>query len=222
VLFQAGSSGPGRELAARVADVVFTAQNTTKAALEFRADVRKRVRAHGRDPDKVKVMPGLMPVLGGTVAEARRRKDELDELGGQAELKKLALRIGCKVDDLKLDEPMPVERILANEGFRASEGFRAAALRLATEEKLTVREILYRNGGGHRQVVGTPEQVADEIEMLHWEGAADGFNLMIDVVPSGLEDFVYEVVPLLRKRGIFRSAPVGRTLRESMGLARVD
>ena len=115
-----------------------------------------------------------------------------------------------------------IELIRTNAGFRASEGFREAALRLATEEKLTVREILYRNGGGHRQVVGTPEQVANTIERLHREGAADGFNLMIDVVPSGLEDFVDEVVPILQKRGIFRSAPVGRTLRENMGLARTD
>jgi FMN-dependent oxidoreductase (nitrilotriacetate monooxygenase family) len=222
VLFQAGSSGPGRELASRVADVVFTAQNTTQAALDFRTDIRRRAKAHGRDPDTVKVMPGLMPVIGGTEAEARHRKDELDELGGQAELKKLALRVGCKVEDLKLDEPLPVDLIRANAGFRASEGFREAALRLATEEKLTVREVLYRNGGGHRQVVGTPEQVADTIETLHREGAADGFNLMIDVVPSGLEDFVDEVVPILQKRGVFRSAPVGRTLRENMGLARID
>ncbi|MGE0629345.1 MAG: LLM class flavin-dependent oxidoreductase [Hyphomicrobiaceae bacterium] len=218
VLFQAGSSGPGRNLAARVADVVFTAQNTTKAALEFRADIRRRVQQFGRNPDKVKVMPGLMPVLGGTEAEARARKDKLDECGGQAELKKLALRVGCRVEDLKLDQPLPVEKILANDKFRASEGFRAAALRLSTEENLTVREILYRNGGGHRQVVGTPEQVADTIETLWREGAADGFNIMIDAFPTGLDDFVNEVVPLLQKRGIFRTEPVGRTLRESLGI----
>jgi FMN-dependent oxidoreductase (nitrilotriacetate monooxygenase family) len=220
VLFQAGSSGPGRELAARVADVVFTAQNTDEAAGEFRADVRRRVKAHGRDPDKVKIMPGLMPILGGTEAEARKRKDELDELSGQAELKKLALRVGVKVSDLEpIDKPMPVDLIMANQSFRASEGFRNAAVRLAKEKGLTVREVLYQNGGGHRQVVGTPEQVADTIERLQASGAADGFNLMIDVVPSGVEDFVAEVVPILQRRGIFRREPVGRTMRESMGLA---
>jgi FMN-dependent oxidoreductase (nitrilotriacetate monooxygenase family) len=218
VLFQAGSSEPGRELAARFADVVFTAQNTVEAATEFRTDVRRRVKAHGRDPDSVRVLPGLLPVLGGTEAEARARKDKLDELGGHAELKKLALRVGVKVEDLKLDEPMPVELIEANSGFRGSRGFRNAAVRLATEEKLTVREVLYRNGGGHRQAVGTPEQVADMIEAWHREGAADGFNLMIDVLPSGLRDFVEQVVPLLQRRGAFQRDYAGATLRENLGL----
>lgn len=223
VLFQAGSSGPGRELAARVADVVFTAQNTDGSAAEFRADIRRRAETHGRDPDKVKVMPGLMPILGGTEAEARRRKDTLDELSGQAELKKLALRVGVKVSDLEpIDKPMPIDLIMANPTFKASEGFRNAALRLAKEQNLTVREVLYQNGGGHRQVVGTPEQVADTMERIFREGGADGFNLMIDVVPSGIEEFVAQVVPLLQKRGIFRREPTGRTMRESMGLATPD
>ncbi len=218
LLFQAGSSGPGRDLAARVADVVFTAQNTDEAAQEFRTDVRRRAQEKGRDPNSIKVMPGLMPILGGTVAEARARKDTLDELSGQAELKKLALRVGVKVTDLELDKPLPIDLIMSNPNFKASEGFRNAAVRLAREKNLTVREVLYQNGGGHRQVVGTPEQVADTIEHLWRSGAGDGFNLMIDVVPSGVEDFVAEVVPILQKRGLFRREPTGRTLRESLGL----
>lgn len=219
-LFQAGSSGPGRELAARVADVVFTAQNTDDGAIEFRSDVKARAKAHGRDPDRIKVMPGLMPIIGGTEAEARARKEMLDEMSGQAELKKLALRVGVKVSDLEpIDKPMPVDLIMSNPAFKASEGFRNAAVKLAKEKNLTVREVLYQNGGGHRQVVGTPEQVADTIERLWKSGAADGFNLMIDVVPSGVEEFVEHVVPILQKRGLFRTEPVGRTMRESMGLA---
>lgn len=220
VLYQAGSSGPGRDLAAQFADVVFTAQNTKSAAMEFRADVRRRVAGFGRDPDMVKVTPGLMTILGGTEAEARARKDELDELSGQAELKKLALRVGCKVEDLKLDEPLPIDLIMSNEKFRASQGFRAAAVRLAKEEKVTVREILYRNGGGHRQIVGTPEQAADLIETWWRDGAVDGFNLMIDVVPSGLEAFVDHVIPILQMRGIFHTDYSGATLRENLGIAR--
>ena len=219
VLYQAGSSGTGRDLAARFADVVFTAQNTKSAATEFRADVRQRVAGFGRDPEMVKVTPGLMTILGGTEAEARARKAELDELSGQAELKKLALRVGCNVDDLKLDEPMPIDLIMANETFRASQGFRAAALRLASEKNLTVREVLYRNGGGHRQIVGTPEQAAKMMESWWRDGAVDGFNLMIDVVPSGLEAFVDHVVPLLQRRGVFQTDYAGTTLRENLGIA---
>jgi alkanesulfonate monooxygenase SsuD/methylene tetrahydromethanopterin reductase-like flavin-dependent oxidoreductase (luciferase family) len=198
--------------------VVFTAQNTLAAALEFRTDIRGRVAAHGRDPDSIKVLPGLLPVLGGTEREARARKDQLDELSGQAELKKLALRVGVRVEDLKLDEPMPVALIEANKGFRGSRGFRNAAVRLAQEERLTVREVLYQNGGGHKQIVGTPEQVADFIETWHREGAADGFNLMIDVLPSGLRDVVEQVVPLLQRRGVFHRHYPGTTLRENLGL----
>jgi FMN-dependent oxidoreductase (nitrilotriacetate monooxygenase family) len=219
VLYQSGSSGPGRDLAARFADAVFTPQNTIAAAKEFRADVRRRTQQHGRSPDDIKIIPGLLPVLGGTEAEARARKDELDELGGHAELKKLALRVGVRVEDLKLDEPLPVELIKENNHFRASEGFRDAVVRLAVEEGLTVRKILYQNGGGHVQVVGTPDQVADVIETWHREGAVDGFNLMIDVLPDGLRDFVEQVIPILQRRGAFRSEYSGTTLRSNLGLS---
>jgi FMN-dependent oxidoreductase (nitrilotriacetate monooxygenase family) len=219
VLYQSGSSRSGRDLAARFADAVFTPQNTIAAAQEFRADVRRRTKERGRNPDDIKIIPGFLPILGGTEAEARARKDRLDELGGQAELKKLALRVVVRLEDLKLDEPLPIKLIEDNDHFRASEGFRDAAVRLAVEEKLTVREILYRNGGGHVQVVGTPEQVADVIETWHREGAVDGFNLMIDVLPDGLRDFVEQVVPILQRRGAFRREYVGTTLRSNLGLS---
>ncbi|RKP53748.1 LLM class flavin-dependent oxidoreductase [Pararobbsia silviterrae] len=218
VLFQSGASDAGRNLAARTADVVFTAQNTQDGARAFRSDVRARAREFGRDPDRIKIVPGLLPIIGGTEHEARARKDTLDALGGQAELKKLALRVGVPVDALELDKPLPVERILANDAFKGSEGFRNAALELGVREKLTVREILYRNGGGHLQVVGTPEQVADTIEHWHAQGACDGFNLMLDVLPEGLSAFGSEVVPLLQRRGLFRREPRGATLRSNLGL----
>jgi FMN-dependent oxidoreductase (nitrilotriacetate monooxygenase family) len=218
VLFQAGSSERGRALAARTADAVFTVQNVLAAAQAFRLDVRERARGFGRDPDHLKVVPGLVPILGGTEAEARARKDRLDHLSGNAELKKLALRVGVPVGELALDEPLPLELVEANAAFRGSEGFRAAAVKLAKEERLTVRELLYRNGGGHLQVVGTPEQAADTIELWTREGAADGFNVMVDVLPAGLASFVEEVVPLLQRRGTFRRDFAGETLRANLDL----
>ncbi|WP_144109558.1 LLM class flavin-dependent oxidoreductase [Paraburkholderia sp. BCC1886] len=217
VLFQAGASEAGRALAARTADVVFTAQNTLAGAQAFRADIRARAQRFGRDPDSIKVLPGLLPILGGTEAEARARKRALDELGGDAELKKLALRVGVPVSELHLDEPLPIELIRANGNFKGAEGFRNAAVELGVRENLTVREILYRNGGGHLQVVGTPEQVAEKIAHWHGEAACDGFNLMIDVLPQGLGDFTRNVVPLLQRRGLFRSEPNGTTLRSNLG-----
>ena len=218
LLFEAGSSEAGRQLAARVADAVFTAQNTLAGAQDFYADMQRRLAAFGRAPGSMKVLPGLIPILGGSEAEARARKDVLDELGGQAELKKLALRVGVPVSALELDKPLPVDLIRANDKFLGAEGFRSAAVRLSVEEGLTVREVLYRNGGGHLQVVGTPEQVADRIEEWHQGGAADGFNLMIDVMPVGLRDFVEQVVPILQARGLFHREYEGSTLRESLGL----
>lgn len=218
VLFQAGSSDRGRSLAARTADVVFTVQNVLEAARDFRADIRRRAVAFGRSADAVKVLPGLMPILGSTEAEANARKARLDELSGEAELRKLALRVGVKVSDLDLDKPLPLDLIRSNSAFRGSEGFRNAAIELATRNNLTVRELLYHNGGGHLQVAGTPETIADTIETWTREGAADGFNLMIDVLPGGLEDFVDAVIPLLVRRGLFRSDFNGETLRSNLGL----
>jgi FMN-dependent oxidoreductase (nitrilotriacetate monooxygenase family) len=219
VIFQAGASEPGRELAARYADVVFTAQNTLDGAVAFRADIRRRAAAHGRSPDAVKVVPGLLPVLGGTTAEARARKDALDELRGIGpELEKLALRVGVPVTDLDLDRPLPVDRIRANAGFRGSHGFRDAAVGLAERGQLTVRELLYANGGGHLQVVGTPDALADTAATWLDAGAADGFNLMIDVFPSGLDTVVDDVVPLLRERCLLPRGYAGTTLRTNLGL----
>lgn len=219
VIFQAGSSGGGRELAARYADVAFTAQNTLPAATEFRTDIRRRAEASGRTADSVKVLPGLLPVIGSTTGEARARKERLDELRGvEPELAKLALRVGLSVEDLVLDQPLPVDKIQANAAFRGSHGFRDAAVELATREGLTVRELLYANGGGHQQVVGTPEAVADTIADWFSAGAADGFNLMIDAFPTGLDDVVEHVLPLLRKRGLFHHDYPATTLRQNLGL----
>ncbi|MEE3662301.1 LLM class flavin-dependent oxidoreductase [Brenneria sp. g21c3] len=219
ILFQAGSSTPGRALAARTADVIFTAQNTLNSAQDFYRDMQQRAQLHRR---QLKILPGLMPIIGATESEALARKAQLDALSGDSELKKLALRLGISVNDLHLDQPLPVEKILANHEFRGAEGFRQAAIRLATEENLTVRELLYRNGGGHLQVIGTPQQIADVIE--HWfrHHAADGFNLMIDSLPDGLHRFVESVVPLLQKRGLFHKDYAGRSLRENLRLNREE
>lgn len=219
-LFQAGSSPSGRELAAKHSDVVFTAQNVLDAAVEFRTDVRERAARHGRDPDRIKVMPGLLPILGATEEAARARKERLDELAGTGpELAKLARRVGIAVEHLELDKPLPVERLSPDEEFGGSIGFRRAAVRLATEENLTVRELLVRNGGGHLQVIGTPEQVADVMATWRDAGAVDGFNLMIDVVPSGVHDVVDLLVPELQSRDLFHSDYEHEHLRENLGVA---
>jgi FMN-dependent oxidoreductase (nitrilotriacetate monooxygenase family) len=221
VLVQAGGSEAGVALAARHADAVFTAQTTFEGAQDFYGDIKARAVAQGRHADHLLVLPGLYPVIGGTLAEARQRKADMDALlDRRAELAKFARALGIDADDLQLDAPLPYA--LIDKGNRAdvSDGFIRATVLLARSDNLTVRDLLDRNPGAHRMIVGTPETVADDIERWFIGRAADGFNLNADVFPSGLAAFVDHVVPLLQRKGIFRRDYEGTTLREHYGLAR--
>jgi alkanesulfonate monooxygenase SsuD/methylene tetrahydromethanopterin reductase-like flavin-dependent oxidoreductase (luciferase family) len=221
VLVQAGGSDAGVALAARHADAVFTAQTTFDGAQQFYRDIKARAAAHGRDPAHLLVLPGLYPVVGGTLSEARERKAEMDALlDRSAELRKFAGALGVHAEDLHLDAQLPYDLIDKGSRSDVSQGFIHSTVRLARSENLTVRELLDRNPGAHRMIVGTPETIADDIERWFAGRAADGFNLNADVFPSGLADFVDHVVPLLQRKGIFRRDYEGTTLREHYGLAR--
>lgn len=228
VLVQAGASEGGKALAARSADAVFTAQTTLEDGRAFYVEMKNRARAFGRDPDTLKIMPGLSTVIGSTEAEARRRADELDALQGlEARVEFLAQRLGVPAHELELDKPLPWERLGdltptmsgTRSLERASHGFLTAQLNLARRENLTVRELAGRIRSGHRLVVGSAEQIADTLAEWFLAGAADGFNIMPDMFPSGARIFVDEVVPLLQRRGLFRTEYEGTTLREHLGLA---
>ena len=176
-------------------------------------------------------MPGLSTVIGSTEAEAHARCDALDSYQGELGLAgQIAARIGISVDQLDLDAPLPWDRIIdvretqRDANTRAlgggSHGFFEAQINLARRENLTVRQLSKRIRSGHRLAVGTPEQIADTLEEWFKSGAADGFNIMPDMFPSGAEIFVDEVVPILRRRGIFRTEYSGTTLRHHLGLSR--
>ena len=220
VIFQAGSSEGGKALGSRYADAIFTTQTTLPDGIAFYNEMKARARAWGRNPDHFKIMPGLSTVIGSTEEEARRRCDELDSYQGEEGLaNQIAQRIGLPVEALDLDAELPWDKIGKVVDFeRGSHGFLEAQLNLARHEKLTVRQLSRRIRSGHRLLVGTPEQVADTLEEWFLAGAADGFNLMPDMFPSGAEIFVDEVVPILRKRGIFRHEYSGTTLRDHLGL----
>lgn len=221
VLVQAGGSEAGVALAARHADAVFTAQTTFEGAQDFYRDIKARAVAQGRHADHLLVLPGLYPVIGGTLAEARQRKADMDALlDRRAELVKFARALGIDADDLHLDAPLPCALIEKSRRTDVSDAFIRATVLLARSENLTVRDLLDRNPGAHRMIVGTPETIADDIERWFTGHAADGFNLNADVFPSGLAAFVDHVVPLLQRKGIFRRAYEGTTLREHYGLAR--
>jgi FMN-dependent oxidoreductase (nitrilotriacetate monooxygenase family) len=222
LLVQAGSSEDGKEFAARYADAVFTAQQTLADAKEFYVDLKARATRHGRRPDEVKILPGIVPVLGGTEAEARELEQLLDELiVPDYGLRALSEVLEVPVELLELDRPLS-NQIPDSNGLEGAQSRSQLIVALARRERLTVRELLGRLGGGrgHWTVVGAPEQVADALQEWFAEGAADGFNVMGPVLPASLEQFVDHVVPLLCERGLFRTEYTGRTLRDLYGLPR--
>lgn len=223
VVLQAGASEQGIDLAAKYADAVFCAEHNLQQGKDFAQKVKSRARdVYGRNPDDVLILPGLWPVLGSTEAEALERRDLLASLNTDNvdALTSLAAQLGLPVDSLELDKQLPWELVNTPSWKPTSYGFANSVLQTARNENLTVRGLLDRHiaGGGHRMVVGTPEQIADEIETFFTEGAADGFNLNHDLYPDGLDLIVDHLVPELQRRGIFRKEYESTTLRGHLGL----
>ncbi|MGV2979409.1 LLM class flavin-dependent oxidoreductase [Camelimonas sp. ID_303_24] len=222
VIVQAGGSDDGRELAARHAEAVFSVANTIPEGKAFADDIRARAARYGRRGDEIVVLPGLATVIGATEEEARRREDWLWSLvPPEFAVQRVAKMLGVEPETLDLDQPLPGSLLTDAKGWQT---FSRALIELSVTHRLTVRQLIRRIGGGigHRLIVGTPEQIAGDIAAWFHAGAADGFNLMPDVVPDGLDVFVDEVVPLLRRKGIFREAYAGSTLRAHFGLARPE
>ncbi|MGV6876607.1 NtaA/DmoA family FMN-dependent monooxygenase [Pseudochelatococcus sp. B33] len=220
VIIQAGGSEEGRELAGRWADFVFTAQTDLDEAKAFSRDLKERARKHGRGTDELKIIPGLVSIIGSTDEEANRLADTVFELEGEESLReKLSSFLGADVSGYELDQPLP-ESVLA--GLARSEsisvGFQNAVVALARDGRLTLRQLLRAQRIGHNVIIGSPERLADHIEKWFTEGAVDGFNVLPDPYPSSLELFATEVVPLLQKKGIFKREYRPGTLREKLGL----
>ena len=222
VIVQAGSSENGKDLAARYAEAVFTAHQTLADAQAFYADLKARTAAVGRDPEGIKILPGIVPVIAATEAEALRRERELDELiRPEYARNELAGVLGLSPEDLQLDRTLP-DDLPGEDAIEGAKSRYTLIVELARRENLTVRQLIGRLGGGrgHRTFAGTPEQVADAIQSWFEAGAADGFNIMPPTLPGGLDTFVDDVVPILQRRGLFRTDYSGTTLREHYGLPR--
>lgn len=221
VIVQAGASNDGRALAARVGEVIFTAAGTRAAAQGYYWDVKSRAAAFGRRPDEIVILPGLSTVVGSTETEARQRRELLSELvHPRYAIGRLAGQLGLPEEALALDRPLPFDLLPEPEQADGSRTFYGIVVETARRDQLTVRQLLHRLGGGmgHRIVAGTPEQIADT--MIDWvdHGAADGFNVMPDVLPEGFDDFADQVIPELQRRGRFRTGYEGTTLRQHLGL----
>ncbi|WP_233238266.1 LLM class flavin-dependent oxidoreductase [Bordetella sp. LUAb4] len=219
VVVQAGASPAGRDLAARTGEVIFVAVQTLDEAQSFYRDVKQRTRAHGRDPDSIKIMPGISPVVGRTQAEAEEKFAQLQDLiHPVVGVQYLSNMLGSfDLSSYPVDGPLP-----DMPETNASKSRQQVVVDLARREHLSIRDLYLRVAGarGHHQVVGTPQTVADRLQQWFEEEGADGFNIMAPWLPGGLDDFIELVLPELRRRGLFRQEYEGRTLREHLGLAR--
>ncbi|AVB28124.1 LLM class flavin-dependent oxidoreductase [Pseudomonas syringae pv. syringae] len=220
VVVQAGSSEVGRDLAAQTAEVVFTAQTSLASAQAFYADIKGRLRAFGRDADSLKIMPGVFIVVAETEALAKAKFESFQELvEPQVGVALLGRMLGnFDLSGYPLDGPLP-ELPLTDSGQRSRQKL---LTELADQENLTLAQLGRRiaGGRGHYSLIGTPEQIADELQRWFEQGAADGFNVLVPHLPGGLQDVAQLLVPELQRRGLFRTEYEGTTLRENLGLQR--
>lgn len=220
VIVQAGASAAGKEFAGRWAEAIFTAHQSFESARDFYQEIKDKAAGNGRAAHSVKVLPGIVPILGSTEAEANELADSLDELIlPEYARNTLAQQLHVEPAILELDRELPaeLENTVAKE---KSTSRRDLILDLGYRRKLTVRQIIRElgPGRGHQTFSGTPEQLADRIEYWFKAGAADGFNIMAPVLPAGLEVFTEQVVPILQQRKLFRTEYEQSTLRGNYGL----
>ncbi|WP_439024612.1 LLM class flavin-dependent oxidoreductase [Bacillus halotolerans] len=219
VIIQAGSSGDGKALAAKTAEVIFTAQNHLESAQEFYQSIKKQAAEFGRDPQKIAIMPGIFPVIADTEEEARAKYQELQDLI----IPSVGLQIlqnylgGIDLSAYPLDGPLP--KLDADASNAVKSRFKLVQ-EMAERDNMTIRELYKYVAGsrGHHIFVGTPEQLADKMQEWVDHKACDGFNIMPPLLPEGIELFVDKVVPILQERGVFRKEYEGTTLREHFGL----
>ncbi|KQR69943.1 LLM class flavin-dependent oxidoreductase [Rhizobium sp. Leaf341] len=218
VIVQAGQSEDGRDLAASTAEVIFTAHQKLETAQAFYRDIKTRAKALGRDPAHILVMPGVSPFIGRTRAEAQEKYERLTGLiveeDGLALIKALT---GGELDLRGLDLDGPLPPVAPTEGMKSRQ---ALIRQIADENQFSIRQ-LYQwiaSARGHFTLVGSPVDIADTLQDWFENEGADGFNILPPWLPTGLNDFVDLVIPELQRRGLFRTAYEGRTLRDNLGL----
>jgi alkanesulfonate monooxygenase SsuD/methylene tetrahydromethanopterin reductase-like flavin-dependent oxidoreductase (luciferase family) len=208
--------------AASWAEVVFTMQPDLESAQAFYHSLKQFIEAKGRDAAKVKVLPGLMPIVAETEAEARRIADELSELiEFEAGFTRLRTHLPG-IEGLDLDEPIPEGRLADPASVQGIRSRYELLYKLAKEERYTVRQLIkvLSSSGGHLSLVGAAEQVADTMQTWFLNGACDGFNIQSPYVMGGLATITDQLVPVLQDRGLFRREYEGSTLRDHLGLDR--
>lgn len=234
VIFQAGDSPGGRDLAARHADVVFSAHSTYDEAAAYADDLRGRLAAYGRAPDSLRILPGTSVVLGDTPAEAadRARWIRREQTTGPRAIAFLEQFWGKDLSDHDPDGPLPDIEPADGEldpsrgtlpiEWRTGKLDRIAHWRaLAAERGFSIRDLVAEVTPRHEGFVGTPGQVADEWARFVGDGVVDGFNLIPQLIPGTIDELVDELVPALQDRGVYRTEYAGTTLREHLDLPRL-
>ncbi|WP_433944131.1 LLM class flavin-dependent oxidoreductase [Paenibacillus sp. SN-8-1] len=214
VIFQAGSSEDGKNLAAKEADAVFTGQDNLEEAKAFYKDVKERAVRFGRSPEDILILPGIGPIIGRTEEEAERK---YQELAGLVTIENALNYLGRFFEhhdfsQYPLDEPFPELGDFGSNSFRSGTD---KIKQKAKEQNLTLRQAALQSATPRSGFIGTPEQVADKIQAWYEEGAADGFIIHSEL-PSGLSDFVDLVVPILQERGLYRLDYEADTLRGNL------
>jgi N-acetyl-S-(2-succino)cysteine monooxygenase len=222
VLVQAGTSATGMDFAASWAEVVFTVQPDLESAQSFYRDLKQRIDNKGRDSAKVKVLPGIMPIIADTDRAAQDLAYQLSELiEFEAGFTRLRANM-AGIDGLDLDDTIPDDRLPDPATVQGVRSRYELLYKLAKDEKYTVRQLIkvLSASGGHLQVVGTAEQVADTMQNWFLAGACDGFNVQPPYVMGGLSAITDQLIPVLRDRGLFRREYQGAMLRDHLGLDR--
>jgi FMN-dependent oxidoreductase (nitrilotriacetate monooxygenase family) len=216
VIFQAGTSEDGRSFAAAESDAIFVGADNLPDAQAFYADLKARATKLGRDPEKLAILPGIRPIVGADAAEVELRYQQVIDL---VTIEDAIAALGRPFNDhdfskYALDEPFPE---LGDIGLNSQRGGVERITKHARDGNLTLRQVAFDFARPKRDFVGTPEQVADDIQQWFEQGAADGF-IINSILPDGLAKFVQLVVPVLQQRGLWREEYSGSTLRDHLGL----
>jgi alkanesulfonate monooxygenase SsuD/methylene tetrahydromethanopterin reductase-like flavin-dependent oxidoreductase (luciferase family) len=223
VLLQAGSSGRGRDFAARWAELIFTGDPGVDIARAHYKDQKERIGLLGRDPQSVKMLPMAYTVVGESRLQAEEREQVFlnDLVDPKASLTLLSELMNYDFSGLELDAPITDELIASVSGIRG--------LVQNLRQHIGGGTVTLADLAGHRatllqgpRFVGTGPEVADQMQEWFEGDACDGFVIAATHVPGAYEDVVRMVVPELQRRGIFRERYTGSTLREHLGIARPE
>jgi FMN-dependent oxidoreductase (nitrilotriacetate monooxygenase family) len=218
IVFQAGGSEEGRDLAAREADGIYSRYTDYEPARAFSEDIKRRAVAYGRSPGDILIFPAITPIVGETKEEADYKYEQTSKYVDID----LAIQYMSRFFSFFNFKQFPLDEPLPDLGDIGKNSFKSTAelyLKMAKDENLTLRQLALRVISPKGNYIGTPVQVADNIQSLFETGVVDGFVLSPHVNPEGLRDFVEHVVPILQDRGVFRADYESSTLRGNLGLA---